>query len=265
MIFYFTGTGNSLAAAQIIARETGDMLVDIGMSYKYKDFDFTLEQGEPLGFVFPVYAWTTPPIIDEFVKRANFRTGNRETFAPDYCYAVVSCGAFVGDTAHFLADELLTHQGINLDASFSVKAVGTCTYLYSPAEGKKRERLVAAANVEALRVARRIVARERVHAEDRNPLGVLFSKFTGKDEKPRSTKEFFSLPTCIHCGRCADICPTNTITLIQGTPRWAEMGCTQCLACLHRCPVNAIQYGKRTESRGRYVNPILIESSVKRD
>ena len=99
MIFYFTGTGNSLAAAQTIARATDDLLVDIGAAYKYKDFDFTLAQGEQLGFVFPVYNYTTPPIIDAFLKRARFRTGNKETFTPDYCFAVISCGAFVGSTA----------------------------------------------------------------------------------------------------------------------------------------------------------------------
>ena len=262
MIFYFTGTGNSLAAAQIIAETTGDLLVDIGASYKYKDFDFTLEQGEPLGFVFPVYAWTTPPIVDEFIKRANFRTGNKETFAPCYCYAVVSCGAFVGETAHIFANRLLASQGINLDASFSVKSVGNCTYLYAPAQGEKREQLLAAAALEARRVALRIKAREEVHAEHKNPLGVVLSKLMEQDEKPRSTKEFHTLPTCISCGRCAELCPTNTITLIDGTPRWAELGCTQCLACLHRCPVNAIQYGPRTEKRGRYTNPVL--GTVKR-
>ena len=257
MIFYFTGTGNSLAAAQTIARATDDLLVDIGAAYKYKDFDFTLAQGEQLGFVFPVYNYTTPPIIDAFLKRARFRTGNKETFTPDYCFAVISCGAFVGSTARVFGKRLLDAQGINLDASFSVKSVGNCTYLYAPAQGEKRERLLAHAEVEAHRTALRIKARECVHAERRNPLGILLSQVTEQDEKPRSTKDFHTLPTCISCGRGADICPTNTITLIDGTPRWAELGCTQCLACLHRCPVNAIQYGNKTEARGRYVNPVL--------
>ena len=138
MIFYFTGTGNSLAAAQTIARATDDLLVDIGAAYKYKDFDFTLAQGEQLGFVFPVYNYTTPPIIDAFLKRARFRTGNKETFTPDYCFAVISCGAFVGSTARVFGKRLLDAQGINLDASFSVKSVGNCTYLYAPAQGEKQ-------------------------------------------------------------------------------------------------------------------------------
>ena len=38
---------------------------------------------------------------------------------------------------------LLDAQGINLDASFSVKSVGNCTYLYAPAQGEKRKRLLA--------------------------------------------------------------------------------------------------------------------------
>ena len=137
-------------------------------------------------------------------------------------------------------------QGINLDASFSVKSVGNCTYLYAPAQGEKRKRLLAGAELAARETANRIAAREHVRAEHRNPLGIVLSKFTEKDEKPRSTSEFFALPTCISCGQCADLCPTNTITIIEGAPRWAELGCTQCLACLHRCPVNAIQYGAKT-------------------
>lgn len=147
MIFYFTGTGNSLAAAQTIARATDDLLVDIGAAYKYKDFDFTLAQGEQLGFVFPVYNYTTPPIIDAFLKRARFRTGNKETFTPDYCFAVISCGAFVGSTARVFGKRLLDAQGINLDASFSVKSVGNCTYLYAPAQARSASACLPARNL----------------------------------------------------------------------------------------------------------------------
>lgn len=260
MIFYFTGTGNSLAAAQTIAKATDDLLVDIGASYKLQDLDFTLEQGEQLGFVFPLYYWTTPNIIDAFLERAHFRTGNKESFAPGYCFAVVTCGGgFIGNAARIFGTRLLTAQGINLDASFSIRSVGNCTILYPPAQGKKREQLLAHAELEARKAAERIKAREHVHAERRNPFGVLMSSINEKGEKLRSTAEFYTLPTCIHCGRCAELCPTNTITMIDRTPRWSELGCTQCLACLHRCPTNSIQYGKSTETRGRYTNPVLNE------
>ena len=147
MIFYFTGTGNSLAAAQTIARATDDLLVDIGAAYKYKDFDFTLAQGEQLGFVFPVYNYTTPPIIDAFLKRARFRTGNKETFTPDYCFAVISCGAFVGSTARVFGKRLLDAQGINLDAPFSVKSVATAHTCTRPPKARSASACLPARNL----------------------------------------------------------------------------------------------------------------------
>ncbi len=248
-----------MAAAKSIAAETGDTLVDIGIAYKYKTFDFLLEQGESLGFVFPIYGWTTPPIIDEFLKEACFFTNENETFIPSYTYVVLSYGGLMGNVSRVFGERLLQSQGINLDASFSVKSVGNCTYLYAPAEGSRRAQILATADKQARRVAFRIKARKITHDEKRNVVGNLLTRITESEEKPRSTKEFHTLPVCINCGLCADICPTNTVSLINETPRWAEMGCTQCLACLHRCPTNAIQYGKKTEKRGRYVNPVLAK------
>ena len=255
MIFYFTGTGNSFATAQIIANKTHDTLVDIGASYKYKRFEFIVPEGQNLGFVFPVYAGTTPPIIDLFLKHAKFLGPDGEPCVPEYTYVVITCGGFVGNTARFFADKLRTTQGINLDASFSVKSVGNYIYLYNPAQGKKRERLLEDAVTQTYRVAGSIQRKDAVHKEHRSPIGLIMSRFTEREDKPRSTAEFYTIDTCIGCGRCADLCPTNTITIIDGRPRWAEMGCTQCFGCLHRCPFQAIQYTKKTETRGRYLNP----------
>ena len=37
----------------------------------------------------------------------------------------------------------------------------------------------------------------------------------------------------------------------DGRPEWSDH-CTQCLACFHICPVNAIQYGKFTKEKKQY-------------
>ncbi|WP_407057868.1 EFR1 family ferrodoxin [Gudongella oleilytica] len=57
------------------------------------------------------------------------------------------------------------------------------------------------------------------------------------------------------CGVCEKICPSGTITMNMKRPEWTEERCIHCLACLHRCPQNAIQYGRKTDGRGRYINP----------
>lgn len=258
MIFYFTGTGNSLDAALTIARKTGDTLTDIGQANKYKTFDFALQQEESLGFIFPTYGWSTPGIIDQFLTYATFKDLDGNPFMPKYCFAVVLCGSFVGNTAREFAGRLHEKQGITLDASFSIKSVGNCVSMYAPAEGEQRQAILRDARTQAEDIAQSVSHRARVHRETRNPLGVLMSTFTGVADKTRSTKEFYTHTTCTHCGLCAEICPTNTITLIDGTPRWAERGCTQCFACVHHCPPHAIQYGKSTEGRSRYLNPVVL-------
>lgn len=259
MIFYFTGTGNSLEVARILAEETGDTLVDIGHSYKHKLFEFTLNAEEDIGFVFPTYTWSTPPIIDAFISHAKFFNEEGEPFAPDYCYLVLTYGDFVGSTDRFFANLLEEKQSMTLDAAFGVRSVGNHISLYDVPPRKKREALLESAREQAREVAREIDQKAQKTKVKRNPLGIFFSSFTGQEEKPRSTKEFYTLPTCTHCGNCAEVCPTNTVTLIDGKPRWAELGCTQCFACIHRCPPHAIQYGKKTEMRGRYINPVLLD------
>lgn len=258
MILYFTGTGNSLEVAQIIADRTGDTLMSIGAAFKYKKFEFILENDEDLGFVFPCYAWTTPPLIDRFIKSASFKNPDGDPFVPKYCYAVLTCGSFVGNAARFFADELTEFQSIHLDASYSVKSVGNCVSLYDMPDKEKKNELLKNARKSAAKVADRIVQRKTARLENRTLFGMIMSVFTNKPDKPRSTENFYVLPTCTHCGHCEEICPTNTITLIEGIPRWAERGCTQCFACIHRCPAHAIQYTRKTEHRGRYINPVLL-------
>lgn len=68
-----------------------------------------------------------------------------------------------------------------------------------------------------------------------------------------NTKKFYANDKCTGCGICESVCNCNTIK-VDKKPSWGKE-CTQCLACMHFCPVKAIQYGKGTEKKGRYKNP----------
>ena len=56
---------------------------------------------------------------------------------------------------------------------------------------------------------------------------------------------------CIGCGQCARLCPTNNITLREGKPVWGG-DCTHCMACICRCPAEAIEYGRKSVGKPRY-------------
>lgn len=55
MIYYFSGTGNSLQAAKDIAAGQGEKLCSIPkLMYEEDGFEHTMAAGEILGFVFPI-------------------------------------------------------------------------------------------------------------------------------------------------------------------------------------------------------------------
>jgi len=64
-------------------------------------------------------------------------------------------------------------------------------------------------------------------------------------------KKFYATDDCISCGKCATVCPLNNIRIEDGKPVW-EKNCTHCMACICRCPKEAIEYGKHSRGLTRY-------------
>ena len=63
MIFYFTGTGNSLYVAEKLRDELDDTLVSIASMKKNNTYEFDLVSSDYLGFVFPVYYYIIPSVL----------------------------------------------------------------------------------------------------------------------------------------------------------------------------------------------------------
>ena len=72
------------------------------------------------------------------------------------------------------------------------------------------------------------------------------------------TSKFSVDNNCNSCGLCTKVCPFENIELYKGKPMWHQH-CTKCMACICRCPKEAIQYGKSTKNKGRYYNPLLLK------
>lgn len=62
---------------------------------------------------------------------------------------------------------------------------------------------------------------------------------------------FHATEKCIHCGKCANLCPLNNIDMVNGTPLWGKR-CTHCMACICGCPKEAIEYKNNTQGKTRY-------------
>lgn len=49
---------------------------------------------------------------------------------------------------------------------------------------------------------------------------------------------------CIHCGKCAGICPAKAITMTDGLPQIDRRVCIHCFCCQEFCPKGAMRVGK---------------------
>lgn len=99
MVFYFTGTGNSLYIAKQIEKEP----VSIPQIIKKDTLEFT---EEAIGIVAPVYGHEVPLMVKEFLKKAVFHT--------DYFYMILTYGNRHGGAAE-LAEKLCEDCGIKAD------------------------------------------------------------------------------------------------------------------------------------------------------
>lgn len=235
MIFYFSGTGNSKWIAEKIAEKINDKCYDIS---KLSQIPETTDEKQ-IGFVFPIYAWGIPEPMSILAKKIN----KNETFS----FAICTCGAEAGNALKEFS------KIYNLDSSYSI--IMPSNYIIG--EDIEKETIILEkienAKKEIEKISNEIIQRKKVYFVHEGKLAKLKSSIINKsfNEFARNTKPFYANEKCNGCGLCAKTCPASTITIVNGKPVWNKK-CYQCLRCINYCPQRAIQYGKKTEKRGRY-------------
>lgn len=240
MILYFSGTGNSLRVAEKISTLLHEQLYSME---KGIDSLPSLSDNEPLGFVFPVYAWGLPRIVAQFISKIH--TGSR------YLWAVMTCGDDMG-----YADEILQKQlHSKLNAVFSVQMPNTyvCLPGFDVDSPELAHKKVSDTGARIPLIAQRIANREDCSELIRGDmpwlktyvLRPLFNKFLVTD------KYFKTTSRCTSCGLCAMNCPLKDINMESGRPSWDNQRCTGCLRCYHKCPKRAIEWGRYTKGKGQ--------------
>ena len=254
MIFYFTGTGNSLYAANQIAKALGDQLYSIAklMDLRKDSYEYELGKNEILGFVFPVYAWGPPRIVLDFISRLGVK-GN------PYVFSLNTCGEEEGNTSKIVR-KALAARGLILDGAFCLRMPNNYIVGFDvDSSDVEAEKLKAAELM--LSEINKVIAKRQPNVDLTMPgrfpavktflINSLFNTFA------LNAKYFYADDSCTHCGLCEEICPVHTIKVTDTEkPVWGK-DCTQCQACINRCPERAIQLGKGSAKKGRYHHPEL--------
>ncbi len=245
MIIYFTGTGNSKYLAKILEGELRDEVIDAALCIKNGQFS-SFSSDTPYVFIAPTYAWRTPRVFDEWIKKCTFNGSKK-------AYLVLDCGGDVGNAGAY-AKKFFASIGLNYMGIAEVVMPENYIALFSAPSIEKEKELLSLAKEKALTLVPYILQEQEFPPVkvgltgkiNSSLVNVLFYKFSV------SAKNFYVTDKCVSCGKCVENCMLNNITLVNGVPKWGKE-CTHCMACISKCPVCAIEYGKHTIGLRRYV------------
>jgi Flavodoxins len=258
IIYYFTGTGNSLAVAKEIAKglENCELVPIAPLAGTAGEI---VPSADRVGIVCPVYDMGLPVIVAEFAGKLDL-AGSR------YVFGIVTMGG-AGVSALDQLDSIVKKKnGRTTDAGFAVVMPGNFPPVHRPPEGAERDKILAAAGWQVREIAKKIK-----NCEPSRPGFSLFSSLVYlityrlfARSVHESDKKFSVSDACISCGTCAKVCPVHNITMVQGRPAW-QHACECCCACLHFCPKEAIDLNSLhgTKGRGRYRHPALKLEDMK--
>ncbi|MCK9632159.1 MAG: EFR1 family ferrodoxin [Methanoregula sp.] len=257
IIYYFTGTGNSLAAAKKIAAVLGDCeLVPVASLEKTRG-DIT-PQADRVGIVCPVYFSGLPLMVASFAERL-------DPAAVKYLFCIMTHGGGGESAALRQLDSILRkRQGRGLDAGFGVAMPGNYILMYEPMTVEKQREILQKADSVIGDIAGAVGRCEKRSLPSSLINRVLYSIAYPyfRSHVRKGDKKFTVTDKCTACGTCVAICPSNNIELVNDRPVWKHQ-CELCCGCIHTCPVQAIQAGPKTESWGRYRNPDIAIADLK--
>lgn len=240
MIYYFSGTGNSRHVAEVLGEKLGMSIVDLGE--KIKTGDMSDIQGDTVIVVTPTYCYRMPRIVEDYLFGVQISAKR--------VYFVLTYGTTPGNAAHY-AEKLAEKISVSYGGTFSVAMPENYIAMFDAPGAEESQRIIQKAENTVENIADAIKKGETrgVSTGLKDKLissvnGIYYSLFVKADK-------FYAKDNCIGCGECERRCVLANIVMEEGRPTWLDR-CTHCMACINYCPVEAIEYGKKSEGRFRY-------------
>lgn len=247
MILYFSGTGNSEYAAKRIGKEIDDETINLFEKIRGRDFS-EIHSDSPWVVVVPTYAWRIPRIVQEWLEHTNL-VGNKNI------YFVMTCGGSIGNAEKY-QKKLCVSKRLHFCGCIAIPMPENYIALFTTPTQEEALKIIRQAEHVMDKASHLIKNREMfpqpaMTLQDRINSGIVNDVFYPLFVH---AKKFYATDACISCGKCVNVCPLSNIRLENGKPVWGK-DCTHCMACISRCPSEAIEYGEHSKGMTRYTCP----------
>lgn len=235
-IFYFSGTGNTKAVAELLAASFTDQgcaveRVAIEEFLKHNT-TIEMEKYDIVGFGYPVHAFNAPHIFFDFLKKIP-ESNQKKTFV-----FKSSGDPFMNGGSTALVRKVLQQKGYHV--FYEQLFVMPANVLI-----RLRDPLIKQLYLTAIRrgkISAQEILAERVRLQNNTwfltALTLVFSAMESSGARYFG-KHLTIADTCTECGICIQQCPTGNITKQDGKITF-DSQCTLCMRCIYQCPVHAI-------------------------
>ena len=251
ILFYFSGTGNALSAANWMIQDAKEMGIEavIIPIVKSSDFDFTqINEQTLVGFIFPTHGFCSPwamlKFIINFPKCNTFRYFILNTRAGFKLFNWHGFG-FSG-MAHWIPMILLKIKGHKNIALKPLDMPHSWISFFPPNPKKSCLSITVNCRNQVGTFIRKIIQGKKHYSLNvwlELPLGIALLPITlGYLIQGRFllAKTLYASADCNHYNICVTNCPVNAIEIKWERPYW-KYNCESCMRCMNICPQKAIQ------------------------
>ncbi|MFN2273070.1 MAG: EFR1 family ferrodoxin [Anaerolineae bacterium] len=262
-IYYFSGSGNSLAVARDMAENLDARLIPVVSALDQERVD---SEADSIGVVFPIYDFKPPEVVETFIRKL-------EDIDAKYLFAVCTYGIAPSSSLKYL-DKVIKSCGGHLSAGFAVgmphSGVGGGALTQA-----ERESMLENWKGRCEAVCEHTNARKEGTIESSSLLlGFLNPRILKMMPsalklvlrmllKGTDSLAFTASEDCNGCGVCERVCPMKNVEMVDDRPVWSD-NCAGCFACLHWCPQEAISLGGLDMNIKTYHHPDVKISDMMR-